>query len=333
MILVTGANGLLGSYLSKQLIDSGQKVRALRRKTSDLALLGDYAREIEWVEGDVLDTSSLEHAMQGVQQVYHSAALITFVPSEINYMMRVNIEGAANVVNAALHAGVQRFLHVSSISSFGRSAISKVIDENFGWQDGKENTWYSRSKQFGEREVWRAHAEGLDVVIACPSTILGAGNWNLPPLSIFKTVYERLPFYATGTNAFVDVRDCAAALITLMQNGNNGEKYIVSAQNMAFRELMNHIADEMKLPRPAYRITYPVTLAARAYDYVRSKATGGRPLLTKESLRMSQLHFQYNNQKITQLPGISFRPIAETVRDSVQVFMQNVAAGKTVGTF
>lgn len=333
MILVTGANGLLGSYLTKQLIEKGERVRALRRKTSDLSLLGRYTDQIEWIEGDVLDPVSVEQAMRGVQQVYHSAALITFVPAEVNYMMRVNIEGTANVVNAALHAGVDRLLHISSISAFGRSAIAKVIDENFGWQDGKENTWYSRSKQFGEREVWRAHAEGLNVVIACPSTILGAGNWNLPPLSIFKTVYQRLPFYATGSNAFVDVRDCASALIALMQHSAGGEKYIVSAENMSFRNLMNLIADEMKLPRPVWRITYPVNLAARGFDFLRSKTTGARPLLTKESLRMSQLNFQYNSEKILQVPGVAFRPIAHSVRDSVRVFLQNMAEGKSTGTF
>ena len=131
MNLITGATGFLGSYLAKLLLNKGEKVRAIKRKTSDLSLLGNFASQIEWIEGDVLDIPSLEQAMKNVTQVYHCAASISFIPREIDHMMKVNVEGTANVVNAALHSGVKKFLHVSSVAAFGLPVNGKIIDEKY----------------------------------------------------------------------------------------------------------------------------------------------------------------------------------------------------------
>lgn len=108
MNLITGATGLVGSYLAKLLLNKGEKVRAIKRVTSDTCLLGEYAEQIEWIEGDVLHIPSLEEAMNDVERVYHSAAVISFLPSEIEQMMKVNIEGTANVMNVALHSSVKK---------------------------------------------------------------------------------------------------------------------------------------------------------------------------------------------------------------------------------
>ncbi|MBK8345739.1 MAG: NAD-dependent epimerase/dehydratase family protein [Bacteroidetes bacterium] len=102
MILVTGANGLVGSYLCRFLVNQGKQVRAIKRPESNLRLVADIANKIEWVDGDVNDISSLDDAMLGVEQIYHCAAVISYVGKNANHLMQVNVEGTANVVNLAL---------------------------------------------------------------------------------------------------------------------------------------------------------------------------------------------------------------------------------------
>src|SRR5688572_30730771 len=99
-------------------------------------------------------------------------------------MMKVNIEGTANVMNAALVSGASKLIQVSSIAAFGTPPKGKVIDETFSDPNINKSFWYYRSKQYSEREAWRANEEGLSVIIVCPSTILGGGWWDAEPNSL-----------------------------------------------------------------------------------------------------------------------------------------------------
>lgn len=333
MVLVTGATGLLGSYLVKLLLAKGEQVRAIRRRTSDLSLLTGYTDKVEWVYADVLDIPSLEEAMEGVMQVYHCAAIISFVPSEVDGMMKANIEGTANVMNAALNAGVQKVVYVSSIASFGIAPEGKVIDEKFSDPNINKAFWYYRSKHYAEREAWRANAEGLNVVVACPGTIIGAGWWDDEPNSLFKEIYNGLKFYTTATMGFVDVRDVANCLYLLMRAENNGEKYIIISENVPFKDLMFLMADTMKVKRPSIHATPLVRSIAWVVEAVKSWFTKKRPLITKESAALASINFQFSNAKIKHALNYNFRPISQTVLDSARVFLKSNAEGKDWGVY
>ena len=209
MILITGATGLLGSYIARYLVAAGLPVRAIKRATSDLSLLAEAKDQIEWVDADVLNIPSLEDAFQGVSYIYHSAAAISFKKSERERMMKINIEGTANVVNVANYMGVQRLLHVSSVAALGKGKTDTMLNEDAVWEDSPYDTGYGLSKYLGELEVWRGMVEGLDAVIINPSTILGAGRWSDSSTRIFSKVEEGLSFYPKGSNGYVDVRDVA----------------------------------------------------------------------------------------------------------------------------
>ncbi len=333
MILVTGANGLLGSYLVKMLLQKGEKVRGLKRKNSDLSLLGDYASKVEWVEGDVTDIFSIEEAMVGIQKVYHCAAMISFVPEDIDQMMLVNVEGTANVVNAALDAGVEKLLHVSSVAAFGRPKPEKIIDEQIEIKDSKDNFHYYRSKFYGEREVWRAHAEGLNVVIINPSTILGGGFWQLPPNHIFKQIQEGLPFYTEGVNGFVDVRDVAEVALKLMESTISGEKFIVSAGNLSFKELMTSIADALGVSRPKYKAGKLLGGIAWRAEWLKAFFTKQKPMITRETVEMAQNDFYYSNEKIINALSYSFRPIPVIVKDTAALLQKSKQEKKPFGVY
>ncbi len=333
MNLITGATGLLGSYLAKLLLIKGEKVRAIRRKTSDLSLLGDYAKQIDWVEGDVLDIPSLEEAMLDVANIYHCAAIISFIPSESNYMMKVNVEGTTNVMNVALSSNIQKVVHVSSVAAFGMPRAGRTIDENYSDPNINKSFWYYRSKHYAEREAWRASEEGLNVVIVCPSTILGAGWWDAEPNSLFREIYNGLKFYTTSTNGFVDVRDVAACMYQLMQSNISGEKFILSSENLSFRDVIWQMADEMKVKRPSIEIGNVLRSVAWRTEAVKSFFTSQRPLITRESAELASINFTYSNEKIKQALNYNFKPMKETIAETAKVFLKSAEEKKEFGIF
>ncbi|HEY0261792.1 MAG TPA: SDR family NAD(P)-dependent oxidoreductase [Chitinophagales bacterium] len=322
-ILLTGANGSLGSQIAKKLLANGHAVRAIKRATSDLKLLGNDAEKIEWFEGDVRDIFSLENAMQDITHLVHCAALISFLPEDENVLMQINVEGTANVMNAALEANLQKVLHVSSVAAFGRPKGVSIIDETLDTKDSKDNFNYYRSKLLGEREAWRANAEGLNVVIINPSTILGDGNWDKEPNIAFDYAYKNYPFYTQGANGFVDVRDVAEIAIQLLLSDVNNEQFIVSAENMALREFQNLLADEFGKKRPTISIGKWLTALAWRGEWVVQKISGKRPLLTKETAQLTQSTFAYSNEKIKTALNYSFIPVRESVCDYCKVYLSN----------
>ena len=333
MNLITGATGLVGSYLAKLLISKGEKVRALKRSTSDTSLLGNFVTQIEWVEGDVLDICSLEEAMRGVKNLYHCAAVISFIPSAINYMMKVNVEGTANVMNVALASNVQRVMHVSSVAAFGLPLNGKMIDEDFSDPNINKSFWYYKSKHYGEREVWRAYEEGLKVVIVCPSTIIGAGWWDAEPNSLFREIYKGLKFYTSSTNGFVDVRNVVACMYQLMQTDIIGEKFILNAENLSFKDMIWMMADEMKVKRPAIEAGRFLRAVAWRTEAFKSFFTTQRPLITKESAELAAINFTYSNEKIKRTLNCDFIPVKKTIAETAAVFLQSIKEQREFGVF
>lgn len=131
MILVTGGTGFIGSYIIKELIEKNHSVRAIRRHTSTLPfyISPDIFEKVEWIEGDILDIVSLENALEDVDTVIHSAAMISFYKRDRAKMYQVNVQGTANVVNSSLEKNISRFIHVSSVAALGRSKIAIHINE------------------------------------------------------------------------------------------------------------------------------------------------------------------------------------------------------------
>jgi nucleoside-diphosphate-sugar epimerase len=179
MVLVTGGTGFLGAYIIKELVGQGYSVRAIRRSSKLPSFVSpDILNKAQWVEGDILDVVSLDEAMEGIEQVIHSAAVVSFVKKDRKNMYQVNVEGTANVVNMALEKKVKRFVHLSSVAALGRTAGGGHVNEEKKWEESKVNTHYAKTKYKAELEVWRGISEGLEAVILNPSTILGYGDWS-----------------------------------------------------------------------------------------------------------------------------------------------------------
>ncbi|WP_160712145.1 NAD-dependent epimerase/dehydratase family protein [Chitinophaga solisilvae] len=322
MILVTGGTGFLGSHLIRSLVNAGKPVRALYRRQPS-PLLQDISGKIEWVQGDILDVCALEDAMEGVSQVYHCAAVVSFAPGDAADLMKINVEGTANVVNLALDAGVHKLLYVSSVAAIGRAKEGAHIDEECEWEDSRHNSRYSISKYQGELEIWRGIAEGLDAVMVNPSIILGGGFWEDGSGALFKNAWKEFPYYTEGINGFVDVRDVVSVMIQLMDGPVSGERFILSADNWSYRQLFTTMAQAMG-KKPPHREAKPwMAEIVWRVEKLKGMMTGKKPLITKETAHTAQMKVYYNNHKIlTALPDFRFRPLAQSIRELSAEFVQ-----------
>jgi nucleoside-diphosphate-sugar epimerase len=316
MIFITGASGLLGSSLIETLFEkhndsSPLQIRALYRKQIPDIKFADI---IEWIEGDILDVVVLEEALKGVERVYHCAAIVSFDPRQKQKMHATNIEGTANVVNACIEAEVKKLLFVSSVAALGRIREEGAINETMNWSAATSNSEYGKTKYLAEMEVWRGIGEGLDAVIVNPVIILGSGDWNGGSSGIFKSVYNRFPWYTLGVSGFVDVHDVSNAMTQLMNSNITAQRFIISGHNTPYRSIFNLIADAFKVPRPHKKVTPLLAAIVWRLEAVKAFFTGSSPLLTKETTLTAQASVYFDNSKLLNaLPDFSYTPLEETI--------------------
>jgi nucleoside-diphosphate-sugar epimerase len=328
--LVTGGTGFLGAYIIKNLVEKGILVRAIRRSAKlPFFINPEIFNRVEWVEGDILDVVSLEEAMQGVDGVIHSAAFVSFYKSERQQMYKVNVEGTANVVNAAIDQKIPRLLHVSSVAALGRKTKSELVTEERKWEEDKNNTHYAISKHKAELEVWRGFAEGLDGVIINPSTILGFGDWHSSSCAIFRSAYKEFSWYTKGINGFVGVEDVAEAAVQLWQSDISEKKFIVNTDNISFQHLFNTIAKEFKKKEPNREATTALAELAWRMEAVKAFFMGKKPLLTRETAKVARNRTRFDNTALVKaLPGFNYEPLEKVIKNACEKYLRALQEGQ-----
>ncbi len=312
MILVTGATGLIGNQICKQLTQSGIPFRGLIRNPGNIP---DYPKnDIEWVEGDVLDIESISRAMEGISTVIHTAAIISFHRREYKRMNKTNVNGTANMVNVALNAKVKRFIHLSSVSALGRTSNTPIISEDSKWVKSPGNSYYGETKYLSELEVWRGAEEGLSTIILNPSVVLGIGNWDKSSTKIFKYVWDEHKYYPGGSFNYVDLRDVADAVIKLLNSDVEGMRFILSTGKISYKDFFEKVAKEFGKKPPYKLASYRLSKMILFVEKIRSLLTGKLPMVTNETLLMSKENFEYENSKIKKTIGFEFRNLDNTIK-------------------
>jgi nucleoside-diphosphate-sugar epimerase len=315
MILITGATGFLGAELAIQLASKGLLIRCTKRVSSVIPdILKPFEQQIEWVEADLLDIFSLENALVGVVQVYHCAALVSFKPEDKIPMRRVNVNGTANVVTLCLQQQI-RLLHVSSIAAIGDAKPGELITENNFLEVTSKIDGYALSKLEGEMEVWRGIAEGLEAIIVNPAIIIGKNAGTAGSGKLFETVRQGLKFYTSGSCGFVDVEDVARCMIALMNTNLNDERFILNAENITFKQLFLEIAQKFGTKPPSiYARSWMLEIGWRAASII-SLFTRKPPFLDKVSAQASSRTNNYDNAKIREAIGITFKPLSRSIAE------------------
>lgn len=322
MILVTGATGHIGNVLVRRLIEQGHKVRALILPGESRDPL--QGLDVEPLEGDVLDFDTLRRAFRGAHLVYHLAGMITILPGRHPQVWKVNVQGTLNAIQAALQAGVGRFVYTSSIHAIQRLE-SGVIDERLPYDPDNPYGEYDRSKAAATLEVQKAAHAGLEAVIACPTGVIGPYDFRLSEMGrlIFDAALRRPTLYVDGAYDFVDVRDVAEGLTLAAEKGVKGESYILSGERISVRYLLETVREitgrgffTLKAPRPLAEFG-----ARLAPIYYRLRNL--KPRFTPYSLEVLASNSYISHAKATRDLGYQPRSLRASLADTVHWFLEN----------
>lgn len=325
MIAVTGANGLLGSFIVRKLIGSNEPFIALKRAGSDTSLLSDVSEKITWRDADVLDPVALSEVLENVTHVIHAAAFVSFNPRRAAHIMDINMMGTRNVVNACLARQVKRLVHISSVAALGRQKNQKDVDETNKWAESPLNSTYAESKYLAELEVFRGQEEGLSTVIINPSVILAPADWHKSSAQLFRYIWEEKPFYTEGFMNYVDVRDVAEIVMRLLHAPVEAERFIVSAGNIEYKNFFQKIAQRFNKKAPGIKLSKTVLQLVSVIESLRCRIMKREPLLTRETARLAGAEFLYHNGKIKKALSFEFQPIDKTLEWCCQYYTAKMA--------
>ncbi|MFT6338483.1 MAG: dihydroflavonol-4-reductase [Saprospiraceae bacterium] len=314
-ILITGGTGVLGIYIVETLLAEGfENIEVFSRGGSNDSLSFADHPNITFTKGDIAELHPLTEAIERSNYIIHAAAIVSFHPKKFDLMHSINVEGTTNVVNIALDANVKKMIHISSIAAIGRSKKSDIISESTTWSNSRYNSYYGITKYLAEQEVWRAHHEGLNMVIINPSLIMGGKTWNQSSLQIFKKVYDTLPYYTTGSTGIVDVQDIAKMTLFLLKSDINGERYIASGGNISYKDLFQKMASFMGRKAPQKSAPKWIMSIFWRLEKVRSFLSGKEPIITRETIRSSSHISKYDNQKSIDLGWGEYTGLDETLQ-------------------
>ncbi|MBX2974126.1 MAG: NAD-dependent epimerase/dehydratase family protein [Flavobacteriales bacterium] len=330
MHLVTGATGIVGSHVLLECAARGP-VRAMVRRNSDRSIVERVFRHyradadtlltaIQWVEADVLDVDGLNAAMRGVRHVYHTAAVVSFAPSDAGRMHRVNVTGTANVVNAALESGIQRLCHVSSTAAIGVEPPGVPRTERSPWNSDKRTSAYALSKHAAEMEVYRGIAEGLEAVIVNPCVVIGSGQAGRSSMTLMERLHKGSSYYPPGSNAVVDARDVARCMLALAERDTTGERYLLVGENVTYQRLFELCSRAFGRTPPTRRLRPWMLHIAWRLEALRSGITGSRPFITRATANTALNQRSYSAEKVRALLGHRFYTAEEAV-DNVAAFL------------
>ena len=301
MILVTGGTGLVGFHLLLQLSQEENAIRAIYRsekKRLHVKNLFEKAdklpqfEKIDWVNANILDIPALETAFTNVSLVYHCAALVSFNPKDEDKLYQNNIVGTANVVNCCLSSDVKKLCFVSSISALGNGTEHNlIINEETERNNEVVRSDYSISKFGAEMEVWRGFQEGLDVVIVNPGVIFGNGFPKEGSSLFIQNIKNGQLFYTHGKLGIVAVEDVVKAMMTLMKSTISGERFILVAEDVTYKELfdsiakiLNQVQNDNKVKKPKFEIKKWQLQIIRIFEFIFAALFFRKRMLTKATI-------------------------------------------------
>ncbi|HKF39588.1 MAG TPA: hopanoid-associated sugar epimerase [Candidatus Acidoferrum sp.] len=320
--LVTGAAGFLGSHVARQLVARGETVRVLMRPSSNNRAISDLS--LEYVTGDLRDAASLERAMKDVKRVFHVAADYRLWARKPQEIYDSNVGGTKNVLAAAKNAGVEQLVYTSTVATIAvdrpnlpNEATDARLEEMIGH--------YKRSKWMAEQEVLQAAKEGLPAIVAMPTTPLGPWDWKPTPTGkiILDFLNGKMPGYVeTGLN-FVGAEECAAGHLLVAEKGKAGERYLLGAENLTLKELLEMIAEITGLSAPGMKIPHTVALGVAYVDTAFSRLLGKEPQIPVEGVKIAQHKMFVDCSRARQELGFAPGPVVAALQRAVRWYQAN----------
>jgi dihydroflavonol-4-reductase len=320
--LVTGAAGFLGSHITRELVARGETVRVLMRSSSSNRAISDLS--LEYVTGDLRDANCLERAMHGVGRVFHVAADYRLWARKSREIYDSNVGGTKNLLEAARRADVKQLVYTSTVATIAVDR-PELPTESTDAKLAEMIGHYKRSKWMAEQEVLNAAKTGLPVIIAMPTTPVGPWDWKPTPTGkiILDFLNGKMPGYVeTGLN-FVGVEDCAAGHLLVAEKGKNGERYLLGAENLTLKELLDMLADITGLPAPTLKIPHGVALGAAYVETMFSRLVGKEPGIPVEGVRIARHKMFVDCGRSKRELGFEPGPVREALERAVRWYEAN----------
>ncbi len=320
--LVTGAAGFLGSHVARRLVARGENIRVLLRASSTNRSISDLP--LEYVTGDLRDPESLKRALQGVKRVFHVAADYRLWARRSKDIYDSNVGGTKNLLEAARQASVEQFIYTSTVATIAvdrpelpNEVTDAALEEMVGH--------YKRSKWLAEKEVLRAAESGLPVIIVMPTTPVGPGDWKPTPTGkiIVDFLNGNMPGYVeTGLN-FVGVEDCAEGHLLAAEKGKVGERYLLGAENLTLKELLDQLSKITGLPGPRWKFSHGVALGAAYANTVFSRLLGREPSITIEGVKIARHKMFVDCSRAPRELGFKPGSVADALQQAVRWYETN----------
>lgn len=321
--LVTGATGFLGSHLVRKLVQKGEKVRILLRKTSKTTNIEGL--DVERVYGDVMEKDSIRAALEGCDTIYHTAGFVSFRKSDYSKMEDINVKGTINALSAALESGVRRAVYTSSVAAVGPDPDRGIANEQTEFTLEEEGIQYLNTKYHAEKEAFRICEKGLPLVVVNPSVVIGPGDVYLSSTGFILWFCKRkFPGYMEGTMNLVDVEDVADAHLLAAEKGRVGERYILGNRNVTLRELFQLLEDVTGVAGPRLKIPYFMAYtSAFVVERILGLSFPNFSSMDMDSVRLSKYVWYCDSSKAIRELGYSPSPIEESIRKTVAWFREN----------
>lgn len=313
--LLTGGTGLIGSRVAHALVQRGDELRIAVRERSRLDNLQglDYRR----VSCDVLDRRAVRRALRGVDRVFHVAGS-TNLRAPREHLFEINVTGTRIVLEEALRADVRRVVMTSSVAAIGPAAPGETADETQSFR-GPYGIPYVESRREAEVEALRVAAQGLPLVLVCPTQVFGPGDiYHSSTEVVRRFLLRRIPVYTDGGLNVVDVDDVARGHLLADELGRLGERYILGNRNFTWARLYADLGRLSGIEPPALKL--PATAAAafaRTLD-----ALPGRTPITEIEVRAGALWWTYRNARARRELGFRPTPHEDTLERTVEWYLE-----------
>lgn len=320
-IAITGGSGHIGNCLIRELINKGDKVKALvHNYDSSLKNLN-----LEIIKGDLLDKNSLNKLCADTDVVFHLAAKIDIDGTNKELVYNTNVQGTQNLIDICTEKKIKRFIHFSSIHALDPHPLNEVLDETRAFI-GKTKLIYEKSKADSENLVLEAAQKGLNAIVLNPTAVVGPFDYKGSYLgqALIKIYQNKLPMLVPGGYNWVDVRDVVNASIAAITKGNSGERYLLSGHYLSLKDLSTLIGKISNQKTPQF--IAPLFLAKIGLPFIKlySAITNEHPLYTSESLHILKNSNKFiSNKKAIQNLDFNTRPLEETLSDTLGWYKQN----------
>lgn len=324
-VFLTGATGYIGNRLALQLAESNYEVHALVRDLSSENI--PVHPNIKLFKGNLNDLDSIEKAIVSCDYAFHTAAFTRLTCTEVEEFYNVNVQGTANVLNAAKKYGIQKFIFTSSVSVFGPSQPNSVIVENHPRMSSYAND-YELTKTMAENLVLDYNKKGLPGIILNVSRVYGPGrtgfsngvNRFISMLLKQKTVFVPSKLHIASNYVYID--DVIEAHILALQNGRAGEKYIVGGENASYEKLFTTISECNQTKIPVVKINYTVLKTGLFLKVLIDKLLFKEPSLTPKLLDYLFTNRSVSSQKAISQLGYEITPLETGVERTLK-FLKN----------